>query len=138
LSRIIQTDSPAQYREKLLKTLASAYRDYKEEEMTEAQQKDLCAFALLTLKVLSESIDRTASAWEKRDYWLKADRLRNAWKWTSKTYDEMHAALITNDVDAALHSLNKLSVHLDSITLPKKSSGRNLWKGAWKKWKHGK
>jgi len=136
LSRIIQTDSPARNRERLLKTLASAYRYYKQEKMTEAQHKDLCAFALLTLKALSESIDRTASAWEKRDYWLKADRLRNAWKWTSKAYDEMRAALKANDVIAALQCLNKASDHFDSITLPKKPSGQNLWKGAWAKWKH--
>jgi hypothetical protein len=103
--------------------------------MTEAQLKDLCAFTLLTLKALSESIDRTASAWEKRDYWLKADRLRSAWKWTSTAYDEMQIALKAKDVITALQCLDTISDHFDSITLPKKASGPNLWKGAWAKWK---
>ncbi len=136
MSRIIQTDSPARNRERLLKTLASAYRYYKQEKRTEVQHKDLCAFALLTLRALCESIDRTASAWEKRDYWLKADRLRSEWKWTAKSYEEMQTALKANDVITALKCLDTLSDHFDSIALPKKTSDPNLWKGAWAKWKH--
>ena len=135
MSRIIHTDSPARNRKRLLKTLASAYQYFIQEKTTVEQQKDLCAFALLTLKALCESIDRTATAWEKRDYWLKADRLRNEWKWSSKAYDEIQAALITNNVTAALHCFDTLSGHLNSIVLPRKRSGRNLWQGAWVKWK---
>ena len=135
MSRIIQTDSPAQNRKRLLKTLASAHRYFKQEKTTEVQQKDLCAFALLTLKALCESIDRTASAWEKRDYWLKADRLRSEWKWALKAYDEIQAALNKDNVTNALQCFDALSGHFDSIVMPGKSSDRNLWQGAWVKWK---
>ncbi len=135
MTRIIRTESPARTREKILQSLASAIHCYTQEETSKAQQKDICAFALLSLRALSASIDQTAKAWENRDYWIKADRLRSEWDWISKSYNELLHALQSNDIISALKFLQSISGNFDAMPLPKRKSNQDLWKGAWKKWK---
>jgi hypothetical protein len=120
----------------MLQSLASAFHFYSHEETSDAQKKDICAFALLTVKALSTSIEQTAKAWEKRDYWIKSDRLRNDWEWTSSAYNELMDALQTDNIASALSCLESLSEHFESVTLPKKKSSQSLWKGAWDKWRN--
>ena len=33
------------------------------------------------LEAIDESIEQSVAAWEKRGYWLKADRFRQEWRW---------------------------------------------------------
>ena len=119
----------------MLQSLASAFYFFRHEETNKAQQKDICAFALFALKALAASIDQTAKAWENRDYWIKADRLRSDWEWTTRAYNELLSALQTNNISSALNLLEGISIHFESVTLPRNVSSRNLWKGAWEKWK---
>ncbi|MEJ2607693.1 MAG: hypothetical protein P8Z41_13595 [Anaerolineales bacterium] len=120
----------------MLQSLASAFYFYCHEETSKAQQKDICAFALFALKALAASIDQTAKAWENRDYWIKADRLRSDWEWTTSAYNELLTALRTDNISSALNLLENISVHFESVTLPRNKSSRSLWKGAWVKWKN--
>ena len=36
---------------------------------------------VLALEEIAVSIDVSVQAWEKRDYWVKADRFRMEWEW---------------------------------------------------------
>jgi hypothetical protein len=38
--------------------------------------KDLVAFIVLSLQEINNTIDSSVEAWEKRGYWIKADRFR--------------------------------------------------------------
>ena len=44
-----------------------------------------------------EGIDISVAAWEKRDYWIKADKFRMEWMWTGQVADKMKVAIFTND-----------------------------------------
>ena len=135
LSRIIHTDSPARTRKKLLQALAAAWCFHQQEEISQTQQLDLCAFALLTLSALLQSADRSATAWENRDYWLKADRMRNEWAWASQIHAQILTALEANDIPAARNHLDSMTTHVESITFSKTLLRSKLWQGAYKKWK---
>ena len=134
MTRIIRTDSPARYRQRLLKALASAFQYIRHEKTNEAQKKDIYAFTLLTLEALSKSIDQTASAWEKRDYWIKADRLRDTWKWVSEAHKHLQTALQNNEIEGAYQQIESLHEQTESIKLPRNRPGQDLWQGAWSKW----
>ena len=133
MTRIIRTDSPARYRQRLLKALASAFHCFREETTTEAQKKDIYAFTLLTLEAISESVDQTILAWEKRDYWIKADRLRDTWRWASEAHKNLLNALQSNEIEGAYQQLESLYEQTESVKLPRNQPGQDLWQGAWRK-----
>ena len=134
MTRIIRTDSPARNRQRLLKALASAFHYFRQEKTTEEQQKDIYVFTLLTLQALSESVDQTALAWEKRDYWIKADRLRDTWRWVFEAHNHLLIALHNNNIEDAYQQLESLYEQTEPVQLPWKQPGQELWQGAWKKW----
>jgi hypothetical protein len=45
------------------------------------ETKDMVAFIILALKEISSGIDQSVAAWEKRGYWVKADKYRLEWQW---------------------------------------------------------
>jgi len=57
----------------------------------------LAAFIALALKNISEGIDISVAAWEKRGSWVKADRFRMEWLWTGQYADKMKVAIFTDD-----------------------------------------
>jgi hypothetical protein len=122
-----------------MKALASAFHHFQQEKPNEAQRKDIYAFTLLTLEALSDSVDQTALAWEKRDYWIKSDRLRDTWRWVSEAHKHLLLALQNNAFEDASQQLERLYERINPVELPRKKSSLDLWKGAWMKWqKHRK
>ena len=47
----------------------------------DAHSYDLVAFIALALLEIDANIEKTVAPWEKRDYWVKADRFRMQWGW---------------------------------------------------------
>ena len=43
--------------------------------------KDICAVIAINLKRIDVDVDKSATAWEKRDYFMKADELRREFLW---------------------------------------------------------
>ena len=68
----------------------------KQAEVTD-EAKDLAAFISLALKTISEGIDASVAAWEKRDYWVKADRFRMEWMWSGQYAEKLKTAVLTDD-----------------------------------------
>ncbi len=38
----------------------------------------------LALEEINSNIDKSVEAWEKRGYWVKADKFRLDWEWSGK------------------------------------------------------
>lgn len=95
MSKIINYPNPGQYRKNLLGTIYYAILQYKENN--NANNKDNAAFILLALNNLETSINETAEAWERRDYWLKADRFRREWAWVAKYKSDLMSSLLSGD-----------------------------------------
>ena len=82
MSRVIQTEGVGKQRQTLMRALALAVRELMHRGVIDAQTRDLVAFLVLALEDITQNIDDTVKAWEKRGYWLKADRFRLDWEWT--------------------------------------------------------
>ncbi len=61
------------------------------------EAKDMAAFIALALQSISEGIDTSVAAWEKRDYWVKADKFRMEWMWAGQSADKMKIAVLHDD-----------------------------------------
>ncbi|WP_188645918.1 hypothetical protein [Marinithermofilum abyssi] len=65
----------------------------KQQDVTD-EARDLAAFISLALQTI---YDVSVLAWEKRGYWVKADRFLMEWMWTGQYADKIKVAIFTND-----------------------------------------
>jgi hypothetical protein len=97
MSRVINPDSVGKLRTQLIKGIVLSIRELARQTGTGAETRDLAAFIALALKSISDGIDASVTAWEKRDYWIKADKFRMEWMWTGSTAEKMRNAVMSDD-----------------------------------------
>ena len=97
MSRVINPDSVGKERTRLVKAIVLCLRGLAKQANVSAEAKDQAAFIALALQLISEGIDASVSAWEKRDYWVKADKFRMEWMWAGQTAAKMKAAVLSDD-----------------------------------------
>jgi hypothetical protein len=97
MSRVINPDSAGKQRLQLTKAIVLSIRELARQTGTGAETRDLAAFIAGALKTISEGIDASVTAWEKRDYWIKADKFRMEWAWAGSTSEKMKTAVLADD-----------------------------------------
>lgn len=97
MSRVINLDSAGKDRTRLTKAIVLAVRELAKQTQVNQEAKDLAAFIALALKTISEGIDASVAAWEKRDYWVKADKFRMEWMWSGQYAEKMKTAILADD-----------------------------------------
>ncbi len=102
-----------------------------------AQTRDLAAFIALGLEAIARTIDPTLDAWEKRGYWLKADRFRMEWAWAEKLGGQMRSALLAEDWGGVAATTAALADKLGKVAEPKRVSTAQPWNGAYDQLRKG-
>ena len=89
MSRVINSESAGKDRTRLTKVVVIAIRELLRQKEPSDLSRDLIACILMSLDGIYETVDASVEAWEKRGYWLKADRFRMDWQWTKLLADQM-------------------------------------------------
>jgi len=131
MSRVIRVETAYRSRQRILQGMALALRFAASREASAGDQPDLLAFLDLSLAELRRSVDETAAAWEKRGYWLKADRFRQDWRWAERIGDSLHSAIESGDLDRARASGMELATPVHDVRLPASLARARPWVGAW-------
>ena len=135
MSRIINPDSAGKERTRLTKAVVLAIRELALQSGPGDESRDLAAFISLALSVISETIEVTVAAWEKRDYWVKADKFRMEWIWAGQYAEKMRRSVLAEDwasvAQIAAQAAQKLS---KVVVAPRHRLGRP-WVGAWEELK---
>jgi hypothetical protein len=131
MTRFIKTESGATLRNKLLKSIAITIRELGKQSSADSNTKDMIAFIILSLKKVSETIEEAIIAWEKRDYWLKADRFRLDWEWALKTSNELYMALLVDDWAVIASFIPVIADKCRNIKLTSRSNISKIWVGAY-------
>ncbi len=97
MSRVINPDSAGKQRTQLTKAVVLAVRELARQQKTGEEARDLAAFIAIALKIISDGIDVSVAAWEKRGYWVKADRFRMEWSWAEPLSQKMQNAVLAED-----------------------------------------
>ncbi len=97
MSRIVNIDSIGKQRTQLTKAIVLAVRELARQKEVTDETRDLAAFIAIALQSISNGIDSSVAAWEKRDYWIKADKFRMEWAWAGQTAQKMRTAVLSND-----------------------------------------
>ena len=97
MTRVINPDSAGKQRNHLARAIALAVRELARQTEPGGEARDLAAFIAVALKAIAEGIDTSVSAWEKRGYWVKADKFRMEWGWTGSLSEKMQTAVLADD-----------------------------------------
>jgi hypothetical protein len=138
LTRIIATESVGQQRHKLRRTIAEALRRLATKQTFDQESLDLAALIVFSLRRLEQGVDQTATAWEKRDYYLKADRFRLEWEWLDDTAYALETALLLGNHDRVPEILAGLFPRFADITIARYTRSSKLWEGCYQRLQSGK
>ncbi|HQA29127.1 MAG TPA: hypothetical protein PLA02_07925 [Brevefilum fermentans] len=132
MSRIIKTSTPGKEREHLSKAIVITVRNFMRQEKSDAETGDMVAFVILALHEIFIGIEQSVVAWEKRGYWVKADKYRTEWQWTAEkssilleAFEKLDWSLITTLLIEIMQKFSNLKVS-DHHRMGKPWLGANL------------
>lgn len=131
LGRVINPESAGKDRMQLTRGVVLALRALMQQTSTGPETRDQAAFIALALASITESIDISVAAWEKRGYWLKADRFRLEWDWAERLGQAMRQALLQDDWGTVASTSAQIAQKLQHVALPQRHRLGTPWVGAW-------
>jgi hypothetical protein len=135
LSRVINPESIGKERTQLIRAVVLALRELMHQTDTDDRTRDLAAFISITLDSIYQTIDVSVSAWEKRGYWIKADRFRMDWAWTDKFSKVIRNAVLADDWGSVALAAGQIAEKLKDVKVPQRNRIGTPWDGAWERLK---
>lgn len=131
MGRLVKPDNVGKTRDRLMKSMALTLRQLATRPALDETARDMAAFLALALHEINETIDVTCAAWEKRDYWLKADQFRRDWMWVLPISGKLEAVVLEDRWIELPGLMAGLATHLDKVVLPKRNTLGEPWIGAY-------
>jgi len=133
LGRVINPETAGKERNILQRAALLSLRELMKQTATDATTRDLAAFVALTLIAIGETIEPSVAAWEKRGYWVKADRFRMDWSWAGRFGLQMKAALLEDNWAQVAQVAGQAALKLANVKLPLRNRLGTPWVGSWDK-----
>ena len=131
MSRVINPETAGKQRNQLIRGIVLALRELSGQSQPDDKTRDLAAFISLALLNIYDSLDTSVAAWEKRGYWLKADRYRMEWSWTGRLGKQIGGATLEDDWADVAVAVAEVAEKLSDVKLPAKNRLGSPWVGAW-------
>jgi hypothetical protein len=131
MSRVINPDSAGKERTRLIKAIVISIRELAKQTEIGEEAQDLAAFISLALLTIAEGIDVSVLAWEKRNYWVKADRFRMDWSWTSQMGEKMKIAVLDDDWASVVTISTQIAQKLQKVQVSEKHRMGRPWVGGY-------
>ncbi len=132
MSRVINPDSAGRERTRLTKAIVIAIREMARQPGVNKDAQDMAAFIAIALVAIAEGIDVSVAAWEKRDYWVKADRFRMEWAWAGPSGEKMKTAVLNGDWAGVALLSAQIAGKLDKIKVSDNHRMGRPWDGAYR------
>lgn len=133
MSRVIKLETAGKERNTLTRGVVLALRALGQQQQVDAQTRDLAAFVSLALAEIVETVEVSVTAWEKRGYWVKADRFRMEWDWARRLSQVMHQAVLGEDWPRVALASAQVAEKLANVDVPLRHRLGEPWQGAWEK-----
>lgn len=130
MGRVINTDSTGKQRSALMRTSAELLRHLSQKLALDDEAKDMASLLVYCLREIEEGIDASASVWEKRDYWMKADELRSRWDWAGHAAADLERLILADGWDDLPAMLIRLFPRFNEIDITKFTRKPSLWLGS--------
>ena len=131
MSRVINTANPGKRRNQLRRTIAELLRHLMFKRELDDEAKDMTAAMVFALREIAQTVEETTTAWEKRNYYLKADRFRSEWEWVLPAAERLEELAIQGHWQKLPHELARLAPHFKDIRIAKMTRSPSVWKASY-------
>ena len=95
------------------------------------ESKDMAATIVYALRELYETADTAAKAWEKRGYWMKAERFLRQWEWTTGTAANLEDIIREDAWDLLPQIMMEIFPYFTDIEVKSLTRRPETWQGAY-------
>ncbi len=131
MSRIIHTESPTKIRNQNRRSIAEILRRLSEKSQLDEEAKDMAAILVYLLREIAAGVEQSATAWEKRGYWMKAERFLREWDWVKEAAANIEDVLRHDALDLLPELLADLFPRFADIQLKTMTRKAEMWRGAY-------
>ena len=131
MGRVINPDSVGKDRTRLVKSTVLAMRELMRQTQPDDTSRDMAAYIALALLEIAATIDPSVGAWEKKGYWVKADRFRLEWEWSGRAGETMRKAVLTDDWATIARTAALVGGKFINVKLPERHRLGTPWVGAY-------
>lgn len=131
MSRIINPEGAAKERTRITRSIVLALRELMRQQDLSDESRDLMAYIAQALLDLYATVDSSVGAWEKRGYWVKAERFRMEWEWSQHQGEKMRKAVLDEDWAGVAQCAAVTGQKLAKVSVPIRHKLGTPWVGAY-------
>ncbi len=131
MGRVINTDSTGKQRNQTMRTVAEILRRLSQKQVVDDEVRNMTAMLVYCFREIEAGIEQSASAWEKRDYWVKSEELRQRWMWVGDMADQLRAMIYADQWTLLPPMMLKLLPKVADIKITKMTRDVSLWDGVY-------
>ncbi len=129
MARVINVRNPGKLRHRARRTIAEILRRLMSKPTLDAEARDMAATVVFCLRDIASTTEVTTLAWEKRNYFLKADRFRLQWEWVTPTAESLCDLIINERWERLPRELAELAPHFSDIRVARMTRDASAWQG---------
>jgi hypothetical protein len=133
MSRVVNPNNPGKVRNQLMRTAAELLRHLSQKTELDDDAKDMAALLVFCLREIEDGIEASAIAWERRDYWVKAEQLRQRWVWAGNASARLENVIRNESWDTLPGIMVNLFEHFADIKITKFTRDSTEWHGAYQR-----
>lgn len=137
MGRVISTEGPGKTRNQHRRTIAEVLRILSQKQELDEEVKDLATVIVFSLHGIADTVEQTTAAWDKKNYYLKADRFRREWAWVEEAIEELSDLIYRGRWDRLPGFLARLAPRFADVKVSRLTRNPSLWKGAYRRFMDG-
>ena len=130
---VINTDSTGKQRNQTMRTVAEILRRLSQKQVVDEEVRNMTAMLVYCLREIEAGIEQSATAWEKRDYWVKSEELRQRYMWVGDMADQLRTMIYSEQWTLLPPIMLKLLPRVADIKITKMTRDVTLWDGVYDK-----
>lgn len=131
MGRVINTNNPGKRRNHLMRTIAEILRRMGQKQGIDDEVKDMTAMIVYCLREIDQTIEESVTAWEKRNYWKKADDFQQKWWWASQLAPQFEKVVLEQQWENLPVLMVKLVPYFAEIQVNKMMRTDAAWNGCY-------
>jgi hypothetical protein len=116
-----------------MRTIAEILRRVGAKDDLDAEAEDMFSALVFLLREIHDSAMVTVEAWEKRGYWMKADRFMRQWEWTAEMAANLEDVIRNAAWDLLPRLMAELVPHTSDVQIKNMTRPPSTWRGAYQK-----
>lgn len=133
MSRVINTNSPTKVRNQNRRSIAELLRHLSQKPGFDDEAKDMTATIVLLLREIQAGTEQTATAWEKRGYWMKSERFLREWEWVQEMAANIEDVVRNEAWDLLPELMADLFPRFADVQIKTMTRKPTLWRGSYQK-----